>query len=315
MTLFLSEDQVKELLDMKEVVQAVEESFRHQGLGESVNSTRTRSRADGAVLNVMHASLPYLGRAGLKCYMSSPKGTKFLVALFDLNDATPLAVMGADFLGRYRTGAASAVATKHLYRRSSARLAVFGAGRQALTQVQALQAVLTVEEVVVWSPNPSHGAGFASKLNELGLRATAADSPGAASANAEVGSTITSAATPFLTDHDASPLSHVNVCGGNHPRHSELTPDAVASFGSIFVDDLAQGKIEYGDLLNAASAGKFVWDKAIELGSVVAGKASPKGRTLFKSGGIAIEDVAVASLLYDKVSRNGAIRPGEFSFG
>ena len=300
---------------MKEVIRAVEESFRHQGLGESVNSMRTRSRADGAILNVMHASLPYLGRAGLKCYMSTPKGTNFLVALFDLKDATPLAVMGADILGRYRTGAASAVATKHLYRRSSARLAVFGAGRQALTQVQALQAVLSIEEVGVWSPNPSHRTEFAARLKELGLRATAADSPCAASANAEVGSTITSAATPFLGDRDVAPLSHVNVCGGNHPRHSELTPDAVASFGSIFVDDLAQGKAEYGDLLNAASAGKFAWEDALELGSVVAGKASPRGRTLFKSGGVAIEDVAVASLLYDKVSRNGAIRPGEFSFG
>ena len=315
MTLLLSEALVKTLLDMKEVVQAVEESFRRQGLGESVNSMRTRSRADGAILNVMHASLPYLGRAGLKCYMSSPRGTKFLVVLFDLKDATPLAVMGADLLGRYRTGAASAVATKHLYRRSSARLAIFGTGRQAFTQVQALQTVLAIEEIRVWSPNPSHRGEFAAKLNELGLRATEVDSPGAASTNAEVGSTITSAATPFLSDHDAAPLLHVNVCGGNNPRHSELTPDAVASFESIFVDDLAQGKVEYGDLLNAASAGKFAWENALELGSVVAGRASPKGRTLFKSGGLAIEDVAVASVLYDKASRNGAIRPGEFFFG
>ena len=314
MTLLFTEAQVKELLDMKEVVQAVEEAFRRQGLGEAVNSMRTRSRADGTVLNLMHASLPYLGRAGLKCYLSSPQGTRFLVVLFDLKDATPLAVMGADVLGRYRTGAASAVATKHLYRRPSARLAIFGAGRQAITQVQALQAVLTIEEAKVWSPSPSHRTAFAAKLNEQGIRATAADSPGAASTNAEVGSTITSAPTPFLSGRDVAPLAHVNVCGGNHPRHSELTPDAIASFESIVVDDLSQGRIEYGDLLNAASEGKFAWDDALELGSVVAGKSSPRGRTLFKSGGLAMEDVAVASLLYDKAARNGTIRPGEFSF-
>jgi alanine dehydrogenase len=314
LTLLFSEAQVKELLDMKEVVQAVEEAFRRQGLGEAVNSMRTRSRADGTVLNVMHASLPYLGRAGLKCYLSSPQGTGFLVVLFDLKDATPLAAMGADTLGRYRTGAASAVATKHLYRRPSARLAIFGAGRQAIAQVQALQAVLTIEEVKVWSPNPLHRNSFAAKLNELGVRATTADSPGAASTNAEVGSTITSSPTPFLSDRDVAPLAHINACGGNYSRHSELTPDAVASFGSIIVDDLSQGKIEYGDLLNAASVGKFAWDDAIELGSVVAGRASPRGKTLFKSGGVAIEDVAVASFLYDKAARNGMIGPREFSF-
>ncbi|HMD79237.1 MAG TPA: hypothetical protein VKF39_04555, partial [Nitrososphaerales archaeon] len=151
MTLFFSETQVKELLDMREVVQAVEEAFRQQGLGEAVNTMRTRSSADGTVLNVMHASLPYLGRAGLKCYLSSPHGGKFLVVLFDLRDAKPLAVMGADVLGRYRTGAASAVATRHLYHRPSARLAVFGTGKQAITQVQAMGAVLAIEEVRVWS--------------------------------------------------------------------------------------------------------------------------------------------------------------------
>jgi len=314
LTLLFSEAQAKELLDMGEVVQAVEEAFRRQGLGEAVNSMRTRSRAGGTILNVMHASLPYLGRAGLKCYLTSPQGTRFLVALFDLKDATPLALMGADMLGRYRTGAASAVATKHLYRRPSARLALCGVGKQALTQVQALQTVVAIEEVRVWSPTPSHRSAFAARLNELGIRAATADSPGRASTDAEVGSTITSAATPFLSEHDLAPLSHINVCGGNHPRHSELTPDAVASFESIFVDDLSQGKAEYGDLLEAASAGKFAWDDAIELGSVVAGKASPRGRTLFKSGGVAIEDVAVASLLYDKATRNGTVRPGEFSF-
>jgi alanine dehydrogenase len=314
LTLFFGETQVKELLDMREVVEAVEEAFRRQGLGEAVNTMRTRSRADGTVLNVMHASLPYLGRAGLKCYLSSPHGGKFLVVLFDLRDAAPLAVMGADMLGRYRTGAASAVATRHLYHRPSARLAVFGTGKQAITQVQAMGAVLAIEEVRVWSPEASHRTNFVASLNGLGIKARACDSPGLASAEADVGSTITSAATPFLDARDVAPLAHVNACGGNHPRHSELTPEAVATFDSVIVDDLAQGKIEYGDLLGAASAGKFAWENATDLGAVVAGKATTKGKTLFKSGGVAIEDVAVASLIYDKATRSGTIRPGEFSF-
>ena len=314
MTLFLSETQVAELLDMKEVVQVVEEAFRQQGQGKAVNSIRTRSRTEAAVLNVMHASLPYLGRAGLKCYLSTPEGTKFLVVLFDLKDATPLAIMGADMLGRFRTGAASAVATKHLYRRPSARLAVFGTGRQAITQVRAIATVLSVEDVRVWTPHPSRRDDFAAKLAASGIRASAGASPNDASAGADVGVTITSSDEPFLGVEDVARLAHINVCGGNHPRHSELTPAAVCSFESVVVDDVSQGKVEYGDLIGAAASGEFSWEHAIELGSVVSGKVLPKGRTLFKSGGMALEDVAVASLLYDKALRGGTTSSEEFSF-
>jgi ornithine cyclodeaminase/alanine dehydrogenase-like protein (mu-crystallin family) len=313
LTLFFDEEQVEGLLDMKEVVRDVEEAFRRQGLGQAVNSMRTRSRAEGTSLNVMHASLPYLGRAGLKCYMSSPSGTRFLVVLFDLKSSTPLAVMGADMLGRYRTGAASAVATRHLYRERSASVAIFGTGRQALTQVTALRAVLTLERVNVWSPNPGRRRRFVALLKKTGIEAKASDTPAEAAAGTEVASTITSAPEPFLDSKDVSALSHVNLCGGNHPLHSELTPAAVGSFGAFFVDDLTQARVEYGDLIRAAAAGRFAWKDARELGSVIAGKAVPKGRTLFKSGGVAIEDVALASHIYDKAVAAG-IDTAEFSF-
>lgn len=314
MTLFFSENQVESLLDMKEVVGAVDEVFRRQGLGEAVNSMRTRSHSGRSTLNVMHASLPYLGRAGLKSYMSTPGGTKFLVVLFDIDEATPLAIMGADILGRYRTGAASAVATRHLFRQSSARLAVFGSGRQAMTQVLAMRTVLSLEEVKVWSPNRSHREDFASGLTTMGVKSIPAASPREASTGADVGSTITSAVSPFLGAEDVAPLAHLNVCGGNHPKHSELTAEAVGSFATVAVDDLSQAKVEYGDLIGAESAGEFAWDKAMELGAIVAGKASPKGRTLFKSGGAAMEDVAVASLIYDKALKAGRTEGSEFDF-
>lgn len=300
MTQFLSESEVAALLDMKEVVGAVEEVFRRVGMGQAVNSMRTRSVTGGSVLNVMHASLPYLGRAGLKCYLSTPRGAKFLVVLFDTDEATPLAIMGADMLGRYRTGAASAVATKHLYSGRSARLALFGTGRQALTQVLALNEVILLEEVRVWSPDQTHRREFASLLNKKGMRAVEADSPGLAASDCEVGCTITSSSKPFLDADDVSRFSHLNICGGNHPRHSEISAKAVGSFDTICVDDIAQAKAEYGDLMAAASTEEFSWEDAIDLGSIVAGKAVPEGRTMFKSGGVAIMDVAVANQIYEK---------------
>ena len=164
MTLILSESEVTSLLSMREVVQAVEECFRHVPTSLSVNSPRSRTIVPGSVLNVMHGSLPYLGRAGVKCYLGSRKGTRFVFVLFDLDDAEPLAVLGADVLGRYRTGAASAVATKHLARLSSLRFAIAGSGRQALTQALAMKEVAKVETLKAWSPNSAHLVEFLSRL-------------------------------------------------------------------------------------------------------------------------------------------------------
>ena len=304
MTLILSERDVESLLDIKEVVQCVEEAFRREAVGEAANSMRTRSRGTGSVLNVMHASLSYLGRGGLKAYTSSKSGNKFVVVLFDSADSTPLAVMGADHLGRFRTGAASGVATKHLYRKPSAALACFGSGKQALTQVLAVSAVTSVEEVRVWSPNGGHREAFARRLVELGYKSSAFETAEKAVQGTQVASAITSSTQPFLDEVSLNGIEHLNICGGNNPEHAEITPGAVEAFGMVVVDDLLQAKVEYGDLIQAEQAGRFSWDSAVELKDIVGRKFKPGGRTLFKSGGVALEDVAVASMLYDKASKS-----------
>lgn len=302
MTLLLSESEVEGLLDMNEVMGAVEEAFGASASGKASNSARTRSRSSDSVLNVMHANLQYLGRSGLKAYATSKAGTRFVVVLFGDSDSAPLAVMGADALGRYRTGAASGVATKHLFRERSATLALFGAGRQAMTQVLAMASAISLEEVRVWSPNPRHRESFALKVNQGGLKATACESPQAALRGAQVANTITSSIQPFLTAELLQGISHMNLCGGNVPTHAEVTADAVGSVHTVVVDDLPQAREEYGDLILAAESGHLSWDSVAELGEVVTGERSHGQRTLFKSGGVALEDVAVASAIYDKAA-------------
>ncbi len=305
LTLVLSERDVDALIGMKDVLAAVEEAFRRQGMGEVSNVMRTRSRAPGSVLNVMHANLHYLHRSGLKAYISTKVGTRFALLLFDTSEATLLAVMGADLIGRYRTGAASGVATKYLYGRPSGTVALFGSGRQALTQVLALDAVMSLDGVRVWSPVEAHRSAFTLKLKEKGIEATVSDTPAKAAEGAQVASTITSSGEPFLTERMLDSVSHANIAGGNVPEHAEMTAAAVGAFDTVVVDDLEQGMVEYGDLIQASNAGTFSWGSAVELASVVAGKHRAKGRTLFKSGGAALEDVAVASMLYDRAVESG----------
>ncbi len=305
LTLVLSEGNVEALLDMDEVVASVEEAFRQEGMGRASNFMRTRSRGQGSVLSVMHANLPYLGRAGLKSYISTGSGVKFAVLLFEASKPEPLAVMGADVLGRFRTGAASAVATKRLCGKSSGTLAVLGSGKQAMTQVLAMKSIMSVDRVSVWSPTPAHREGFSRALSDAGFRASVADAPRKALAGADVACSITSSKEPFITNAVLGPVPHFNLCGGNVPEHAEMTPAAIGSYPAVVVDDLPQAKIEYGDLIHAARAGEFSWESAVELASVVAGKITVSGRTLFKSGGAALEDVAVASMLYDKALKSG----------
>jgi alanine dehydrogenase len=314
LTLLLSEKDVRSLIEMRQVVPAVEECFKRQASGAAFNSPRTRSSSPGSVLNVMHASLPYIGRAGVKCYLSSGKGTRFVFVLFRLEDAEPLAVMGADILGRYRTGAASAVATKHLFRAREFDFTLCGAGRQALTQVLAMGEVASLKSVRVWSPRDERRELLAKELGKLGFAASAHAALEDALSKAEVATTITNSKEPFLTPKLLGSVRHLNLCGSNSTTRAEASPECFGEFQTIVVDDLAQSMTESGDLLRAQKEGFFTWDRAIELKDIVSGRLSPSGRTLFKSNGAAIEDVATASLVYDKAVKEGGYAESGFSF-
>ena len=290
---------------MREVVRAVEECFRAQASSKAVNSPRSRSVVPGSRLNVMHASLSYLGRSGTKAYLSTEHGTRFVILLFDNKSGDLLSVMGADFLGRFRTGAASAVATKYLSGMKSFRLALAGSGRQALTQVLALKEVAKLERVSVCSPTKEKREIFARDLShKYGLETSASDSVDEAFHTAEVGTTITSSTEPFLTKESVETIQHINLCGTNMPAHAEITPEAISLFDTVCVDDISQSRVEAGDLIMAASVGALSWEKVKELKDLVASTLKPSGRTLFKSNGVAIEDVATASLIYDSAMKN-----------
>lgn len=306
MTLVLSEVDVSGLLTMKEAVAAVEECFRQSSIGMALNTPRTRTVAPGCVLNVMHASLQYLGRAGAKCYLSSRRGTRFAFLLFDIESGDLLSVMGADMLGRFRTGAASAVATKYLFGGGELELGIAGSGRQALTQVLAIREVAKVKRVRAWGRSMERLTSFVGSLGREGLEALRCETLKDAFGHSDVAVTITSSSDPFVSAEVLSGVSHVNACGSNWASRSELTPEAVSLFRTVVADDLAQAKSEAGDLIIAARAGRLSWERVVELRDVVSGRVRPEGKTLFKSTGVAVEDVAVASLVYDRAVREGA---------
>lgn len=310
MALLLTEQDVTALLPMDRAIAEVEAALRDMGLGQAENRDRTRVKAGEAVLNVMSAALPGKGVLGVKSYTVSPRGPVALFLLYDDTGAL-LAVMEADELGRIRTGAATGVATKYMARPDSRIAAIVGTGFQADTQLLAMAAVLELEEVRVYSRRREAVDAFCGRMApRLRARLVPAESVEAAVDGADVVTTITNAPEPVLFGRWLAPGVHVNAAGSNRAYEREIDSVTVERAVRIAVDSLSQAHIESGDLVLAERDGVDVWPRVVELPRLVAGqhpgRTEPGEITLFKSNGLAVEDVAVARWVYQEAVRQGA---------
>src|SRR5262245_58181705 len=165
--LLLTEDDVRQLLTMDDALDAVEQGLRKMALDEAFNVPRSRVQTDHSMLHVMSASAKSLGVMGYKAYTTSRKGNFFLVGLHDGKTGALLALIQADYLGQVRTGAASGVATKYMARPDATTLGVFGSGKQARTQVEAVCKVRPIGRVHVYSPSEERRRRFAEEMSHL----------------------------------------------------------------------------------------------------------------------------------------------------
>jgi ornithine cyclodeaminase/alanine dehydrogenase-like protein (mu-crystallin family) len=295
MALLLTEADVERVISMDAVIARVEDAMRELGEGGAQNQPRRRVHPPGGRLNVMFATYPGGGRHGLKTYSIGAAGVNFLVLVYRSDDGRLEALIEADLMGAYRTGAASAVAARRLAPPGPVELGVIGTGHQARTQVHALSRVLQLAAVRVHSRTPERREAFAAELVEhFALPARAAATAEEAVRGAGVVVTITSSRDPVLEAGWVSPGALVVAAGCNQPRNAEIPPELVAAAESVVVDQLDAARLESGDLLRAG----FDWSRAVELGAVVAGKAegrrSAGGTVLFESHGLALWDIAAA---------------------
>lgn len=307
MALILREADIQELVEMDEVIAAVEAAMAELGEGTAQNEPRRRVFPPGGVLNVMFASYPGGGLTGVKTYSVANGRARFVLTVFGL-DGQLEALIEADFLGSYRTGAASAVAARQLGPHLPATVALIGAGWQANTQVLALSRVLTIKELRVFSRNEERRVGFAREQVELGVEAVAVDTAEAAVRGADVVVTITTSRSPVVEAGWVEPNALVIAAGSNYAHRAELPAELVERAQTVVVDQLATAQLESGDLINAHEAGKFDWGRAVEFGNVVAGKWNrpPKpGITLFESHGLALWDLAAASTVLAAARKRG----------
>jgi alanine dehydrogenase len=299
----LTEDDVRQLLTMDEALEAVEAGLRKMAQDEAFIVPRGRVQTDHAMLHIMSASAKSLGVLGYKAYVTSRKGSHFHVGLYDGKSGALLALMHADYLGQVRTGAASGVATKYMARADATTVGIFGSGKQARTQVQAICKVRKVSRVHVYSPNEERRRAFAEEMSLVcQTEVLPVSHPELASREMDIIVTATTSREPVLHASWIDQGTHINAIGSNFLSKTEVDPETIQRCNLIVVDSRDQARIEAGEFVQALDAGILRWSDVRELGSVIVGRyharAHPQDITLFKSLGIAIEDVAVAGRVY-----------------
>ncbi len=309
MPLFLTEREVESILTMPDAIRVVEDALSEMGQTRAVNRPRQRVRVPNGILHVMAAGLPTRGYLGFKYYASFRDVTRFWFHLLDAKTGELLAVMQANRLGQQRTGAASAVATRYLARPDAAIVGIIGAGWQAQSQLEGVCAVRPVRVIRCASRTAERRETFARQMSErLGVTVVGVDSAEMAVRGADIVITATSAREPVLRGEWLAPGVHVNAVGSNRAEAREVDYEAVSRCALVCVDSLEQAQREAGDLLAPIDGGLWSWDRVCELSAVVAGKiqgrANQNDVTLFKSLGIALEDVAVGAWVYENARKN-----------
>jgi alanine dehydrogenase len=307
-TIYLNEQHAANFVDMPSAVAAVRAAFMAQARGEAVNIPRTRLEFGTRRLNLMAGGGRTPDRYAVKSYGSST----YHILLYSAADGL-LAVMEANLLGQVRTGAASAVATAAMARPDAGKVGLIGAGRQARTQILALQSVGRVTEVAVFARNRTKQAAFCEQLgSELALPVRAAGSAEEAVSGADIVVTATNSSTPVVKSEWLSPGTHVNAMGANAPSRRELDPQIVLRAAMVVTDDIEQAKAEAAEFIDLARAGRLDWNDLIPLHRVVGSPGFRRDHdaiTLFKSLGVGLEDLAIASLLYDRAAASGRFKP------
>jgi ornithine cyclodeaminase/alanine dehydrogenase-like protein (mu-crystallin family) len=319
--LVLSEHEVRELLDMESCIEAMAEVLAALARGELFQPLRFVVRPPDAagLLGLMPAH-----RAGenaayaLKEIVVTPTNpTRGLdahqgaVLLHDGTDGRLVAVLNASPVTEIRTAAVSAVATRALARSDAERVAILGAGVQARGHVFAMRAILDDPEIRIWARNLDAAEELAAEVEAI-----VSPSPDAALFGAEVVCTTTSAKEPIVERRWLAPGAHVNAVGSSIPTARELDTQTVAS-GSLFVDRRESALNEAGDYLLAEAEGAIGPDHIkAELGEVLTGmhpgRADERELTIFKSLGIAVEDLAAAELVARRAREQGAGAEVEF---
>jgi alanine dehydrogenase len=308
-TLLLNKKDVQNLIAMDEVIPVVEKAFKDLTEGKAAMPSKVYLTVKDGDFRAMPAALP--GAAGMKwvnVHTGNPsKGLPTVTAVLIYNDPStgyPLAIMDATESTAFRTAATSAIASKYLARKNSTTLGIVGAGRQASTHIVAHRLIFDFKEIRVFDISSEAVSklikGFPeSPVKECSLEETV---------KSDIVCTLTPAHQPVVKSKWIIPGTHINAVGADAQGKEELEP-SILNDAMVVVDDLRQAS-HGGEINVPLSKGLFKKQQIYAtLGEIITGiktgRTDNKTNTVFDSTGLAIEDIAVARLLYEKARNKG----------
>jgi ornithine cyclodeaminase/alanine dehydrogenase-like protein (mu-crystallin family) len=319
----LSREDVRRALPMRQAIEVMKGAFAQLSSGQADVPLRTALDVPGhngvtlfmpAYLSADDQAAPLIAVKIVSVFNDNPaKGLPLIHALVVVVDATtgaPAAVMDGTYLTALRTGAASGAATDLLARPDARVVAVFGAGTQGRTQLEAVCAVRPIEAAWVHDVAPEQASAYAAEMSQrLSLLVSVAKTPTEALGRADVICTATTSSSPVFNDADIRPGTHINAVGAYTPEMQEIPIETVLR-ARVVIDHHESSLAEAGDLLIPLRQGRMTEGHIYaELGEIASGrKAGRETRdeiTLFKSVGVAVQDVAAAGAVLEAAQRLG----------
>ena len=315
----LSAEQIREAVSMKDIIEAVESAFIELSTGHPEMPIRSHIRIaepQGTAL-FMPSYMKPTGMIGIKTVTlfedNRSAGIPYIqgmVSLFDGKNGSPRAVLDGTTITALRTGAASGLASRLLARRKSATCAIFGAGVQGRTQLEAVCSVREISRAFIFDPSPASSRQFAEEMGrKLKITVDVAATPAATIREADIICCATNAETPIFSDRDLKPGVHINAVGSYKPHVQEIPGETIVR-SSLYVDHRISALEETGDLIIPIDKGLITEGHIIgEIGEVAAGtrpaRRSENEITLFKSVGVAVQDLAAAAVVLERAEELG----------
>lgn len=335
MVLILHNHEIRGLMDISDYIDAVDAGYREYGNGNGAAFPRKNLWIKGdksdtygghlptgskASFKFKAGLLPGLSGAGVNAYTAGlPGGLETFMFLFNTDTGALAAIMEVMYLSWLKTAAVSALATLHLAPPDSHVLALIGSGRHARSQLYGLTHVADIQRVQVYSRSADNRHAFCERMNaELGIDVAPAASPAAALEDADIVTAITTSPEPVFDGADLpdKPL-HINGLGAHYPWVREIDTHTVVN-SRVFVDVLRQGISENGEIVIPIDEGAIdETHVAGDLGALATGAVAARlldtKWTLFLSGGTGIDDIAVATRLYQRALERGVGTEFEFN--
>jgi ornithine cyclodeaminase/alanine dehydrogenase-like protein (mu-crystallin family) len=302
----LSEDDVAAVLPMRDVIVAVETALRAQAAGRVHQPTRVAVRTPSGMFGSMPCAIEGIFPSNSKHALHTHHA---VIALFDPETGVPQALIDGRLITELRTAATSALATKALALEGAGVVAILGSGVQSRSHVAALSEIGMIRELRVWGRTATRAHAVVAWAAERGIEAFVSPTVGEAVRGAQIICTLTPAQAPILESYDVEPGTHVNAVGSSAPHMQELAT-ALVGRSRLFVDTIEGAMTEAGDILDAIREGALPPTPAmVRLCDVIAGtdpgRTTRDDVTIFKSLGMAIEDIACATLAYERAKARG----------